>query len=259
MESDKASLAGWLLGPYGEAASYGPHRARRPGVSSPTVLHHTTPQNIDDLVTMTRTVAIASLDAARPGIDDLVDLLPRVVQVLPAQDAYGHRGFMAIDEVRMRLVDRVLALIVADYLTRPDDFAVARGPGSPARAIDPFIELDSREERGVAEWEHPAGGSSAFISALFSFIRNQLGSVLQAVLGWSVTLFSGDSSFKQKVLAGILVASLLWPLLVTGIFVPSVAAWAFTATPIHKFVGPGVFAWFRSCWRSSCLPESGSP
>ena len=56
-----------------------------------------------------------------------------------------HRGFIAIDEVRMRPVDRVLALIVADYLTRPDDFAGAGG--SHTGPTDPYIELDSREER----------------------------------------------------------------------------------------------------------------
>jgi hypothetical protein len=45
----------------------------------------------------------------------------------------------------MRPVDRVLALIVADYLTRPDDFAGAGG--SHTGPTDPYIELDSREER----------------------------------------------------------------------------------------------------------------
>lgn len=126
MDPDKVSLSAWLVGPYEEALCFAPRRIRRTRPDSTSVEHHTAPSNIEDLVTMSKTVVIAALAAARRGIDDLVALLPPVVRVVPAHDVYGNHGFIPIDEARMRLADRALALLVADYLTRPEDFRPSR-------------------------------------------------------------------------------------------------------------------------------------
>jgi hypothetical protein len=144
MDPDKVSLSAWLVGPYREATCFGPRRVRRTRPDAPSGQHHTTPANIEDLVTMTRTVVITALEAAQHGVDDLVELLPPVVQVEPAHDVYGNRGFIPIDGARMRLVDRVLALLVADYLTRPGDFQPNRSPISGTNLTKPWMELDLR-------------------------------------------------------------------------------------------------------------------
>jgi hypothetical protein len=146
MDPDKPSLSAWLEGPYHEATGFGPRRMRSARPDSPSVEHHTTPTNIEDLVTMTKTVVIAALAAARRGIDDLIELLPPVVQVVPAHDVYGNHGFIPVDEARMRLVDRVLALLVADYLTRPNDFRPNRLPISGLHPTNPWLDLDLRDD-----------------------------------------------------------------------------------------------------------------
>jgi hypothetical protein len=145
MGPDKVALSAWLVGPYREATSFGPRRFHRAHLV-PTGVHYTTATNIRDLVTMARTVVVAALAAARRGIDDLVELLPPVVQVAPAHDMYGNHGFVPVDEARMHLVDRVLALLVADYLTRPDHFQPGRPAISGTHSTDPWMDVGLRTE-----------------------------------------------------------------------------------------------------------------
>jgi hypothetical protein len=151
LKPDKASLSAWLLGPYREATCFGPRRIS--SSSSPhhhaasPALHHTTPTNIEDLITMTKTTVFAALEAARLGVDALVEMLPPVVEVVPAHDVYGNHGFVPVDEARMRLVDRVLGLLVADYLTRPDDYVPNRPPISGTHSTKPWMDLGLRHDR----------------------------------------------------------------------------------------------------------------
>ena len=134
MEPDEPSLADWLSGPYREATCFVPRRARGqrpqppPGVTPLTTTR--------DLITVARGTVIAALDAAHRGNEDLLGLLPPIVHVEPAHDAGGNHGFVPIDGANMRLVDRVLALLLADYLTRPDDYRRNRHRGlNPAPSI----------------------------------------------------------------------------------------------------------------------------
>ncbi|HEX8795668.1 MAG TPA: phage holin family protein [Polyangiaceae bacterium] len=84
----------------------------------------------------------------------------------------------------------------------------------------------------------------AILSALIAWIGNRLSTLLQAVLGWSVTaLFGSLPSAKQTALSGALILSLLWPLTIAGIFFPPLAAWAFAFLPVHKWLGPAVVRW----------------
>jgi hypothetical protein len=146
MGPDKRSLSAWLVGPYREATSFGPTRVHLPHFRAPSHVHHTAPANIEDLVTMAQTVVTAALEAARRGVDDLVELLPPVVQVRPAHDVYGNHGFIPVDEPRMHLVDRVLAMLVADYLTRPDDYQPSRPPISGTHSTNPWMDSGLRRD-----------------------------------------------------------------------------------------------------------------
>lgn len=79
----------------------------------------------------------------------------------------------------------------------------------------------------------------AILSALFSFLGKKAGDILSAVLGWSVTaLFGRLSKGRQTAFAGMLLASLVWPAITIGIFVPSVTAWSLAAAPVDRWVGP---------------------
>lgn len=130
MEPDELSLSGWLAGPYREATSFGPRRtpSQRPHDSvDPRLLPGT---DIPNLVTTAKTLVNSALGAAQRGIDDLLQHLPPIVHVETAHDAQGSHGFIAVDEANMRLVDRVLALLVVDYLTRPSDYLPNRHPFS---------------------------------------------------------------------------------------------------------------------------------
>lgn len=67
---------------------------------------------------------------------------------------------------------------------------------------------------------------------------------MQAVLGWSVTaLFGRLPSMKQTALSVALLMSLVWPLTIVGVFVPSVSAWAFAFVPLHKWLGARIVRW----------------
>jgi hypothetical protein len=84
----------------------------------------------------------------------------------------------------------------------------------------------------------------ALSTALFAYLGRQLSTLLQAVLGWSVTaLFGRLPSMKQTALTVALLLSLLWPIAVVGVFVPAVSAWAFAFLPLQKWLGEGVVRW----------------
>ena len=63
------------------------------------------------------------------------------MHVRPAHDVYGNHGFVPLDQARMRLPDRVLALLVADYLTRPDDFQSDLPRISGTHSTNPLLDL----------------------------------------------------------------------------------------------------------------------
>jgi len=120
MAADELSLSQWLAGPYREATCFGPPRARS---QHPHPTPSLTPlPSVEDAVKNAKTAIVAALGAAQHGIDELVALLPPIVHVEPAHDALGNHGFIPIDRANMHLADRVLALLVADCLSRPHDY-----------------------------------------------------------------------------------------------------------------------------------------
>jgi len=78
----------------------------------------------------------------------------------------------------------------------------------------------------------------AILTALFSLIGKQVGKIVQAIFGWAITaLFGRLPSAQQNALSAALIASIAWPLLVIGAFLPGVAAWALAFLPLHKWLG----------------------
>ena len=79
----------------------------------------------------------------------------------------------------------------------------------------------------------------AVISLLLSFIGRKIGSIIQAIFGWSVTaLFGKLPPKKQLAVTVALVLSIAWPLFVIGLFFPAVAGWALAFSPLESWVGP---------------------
>lgn len=79
----------------------------------------------------------------------------------------------------------------------------------------------------------------AVISLLLSFIGRKIGSIIQAIFGWSVTaLFGKLPAKKQLAVTVALVLSIAWPLFVIGLFFPAVAGWALAFLPLESWFGP---------------------
>jgi hypothetical protein len=84
------------------------------------------------------------------------------------------------------------------------------------------------------------------LSALLSLLSRKVGDLLQAIFGWSITgLFGRLPVSKQRALSVAVLLSVAWPVLLTGIFFPGVAAWAITLVPLHDWVGASVL---RGIW-----------
>lgn len=126
LSPDKRSLSEWLLGPYLEATGFAPrHHASvpsRPESEPPPGPLMGVAELMEDAKFAVREAMSAALGPQ--GSEKLIRLLPPVVHVMAAHDIYGGHGFIPMDLARTRLTDRVLSLVVADYLTRPDDFVV---------------------------------------------------------------------------------------------------------------------------------------
>jgi hypothetical protein len=155
MAPDDLSLSQWLAGPYREATCFGPRPARSQRPSAPPGVTPLT--TVEDLVKTAKTVVVAALGAAQRGIDELVSVLPPIVHVEPAHDALGNRGFIPIDGANMHLADRVLALLVADCLSRPNDYLPNRHPLSGHDVAKPWMDVGP----GSAAATAPSGFGSS--------------------------------------------------------------------------------------------------
>jgi hypothetical protein len=140
LEASKPALVGWLRGPYRAATRFGPRRLGTPSEHEPAT---SGPLGLEAIIVGAQAEVASALRATltSPGAEALVRRLPPFVQIVAARDIYGASGFIPIDARRGRLADRVLALILSDYLTRPDDF-LARPPAAGS-ARSPELRADT--------------------------------------------------------------------------------------------------------------------
>lgn len=116
MDAQPRALEQWLARPYREAMRF--------GASTRALSLGTEETDVSILEAQRATVGV--IEAAASGARTLTDLLPSRVHVVRAQDRDGGRGFLPIDVPGASLFDKVLALALADYLTRPADFLTYR-------------------------------------------------------------------------------------------------------------------------------------
>ncbi len=130
---DKLALSQWLIGSYRRAVSFAPkafhtpapHASRFGSVEHPalsSVVEHAQ-QVLDTAITR----------ASEPGAEALLALMPEIIDVVPVHDTFGGRGFAPQDASNAKLATRVMTLLLADYLTRADDYVAKRGPGKARR------------------------------------------------------------------------------------------------------------------------------
>ena len=118
MPPSKLELATWLRGSYRRATSFVPHSLRSlTPREQPLADGH-----ISDVIHHAQCAARQAIAATlSPGAEGLARTLPPVLKLAEISDAHGGVGFAAVDQPCC-LADRVLALIVAEYLTRPEEF-----------------------------------------------------------------------------------------------------------------------------------------
>jgi hypothetical protein len=120
----RRELARWLVGPYAQAVA-ATRGLRTSGLRRAVVHRPLDEAVVADLLVEARTQIVSVLrgswswthdaEAARACIDEGL--------VAGICDEASELGFAPVDNVGMRLVDRVRSLFIADYLTRPADYA----------------------------------------------------------------------------------------------------------------------------------------
>lgn len=120
----KRELAQWLVGPYAQAA--GATRALRHSGMRRAVTHRPLDEaDVTELLTNARREILDVLRNAWTWPADPGFARARVDEGLVAGivDETSELGYAPVDAPGMRLVDRVRSLFIADYLTRPGDYA----------------------------------------------------------------------------------------------------------------------------------------
>ena len=111
MRADPGDLGQWLVGPYREATRFaaGVRSSARRSESAGSIL-------------AAQRKSARVIDAASRGSEALVRELPQVVHIRPAHDRFGGRGFIPFDVAGAPLIDKAVALALADYFSRPEEF-----------------------------------------------------------------------------------------------------------------------------------------
>lgn len=91
----------------------------------------------------------------------------------------------------------------------------------------------------------------AIFSVLLSFIGKKIGTIVQAIFGWSVTaLFGRLPKKKQMAVTVALALSIAWPVFLLGLFLPGVSGWLLAILPLEKWLGATVL---RIVWAALAL------
>lgn len=171
-ESDrwgKAELAMWLMGPYAMVAHYAPTYAqRRSGEAmrhAPPLLREIDARMVERVIATARAEVMEALDGTTDA-QGALDFALRMIAagfVARCMDLRGTSGWVPTTDAR-RLADRVLSLLAADYLARPntDDSGLALWTSGSTFDEDvygadgPMSGVARRQGcRGLASWRRP--------------------------------------------------------------------------------------------------------
>jgi hypothetical protein len=120
LQRDKASLAQWLSGPYrSHVVMLARSRTQRMGAAS------VVPGALERLMDRTRLEVGVGLLRARDAEDSVSFGFHALSAglVYRCQDSRGEQGWVPVAHPRMRLAERVLSLVAADFLLRPELYA----------------------------------------------------------------------------------------------------------------------------------------
>lgn len=91
----------------------------------------------------------------------------------------------------------------------------------------------------------------AILTALLSAMSRKLGSLIQALMGWSVAALFGQLSPPKRLMISIaMILSVLWPIFVIGVIFPVAATMVIAFIPIREMVSAGVI---RAVWTALAL------
>lgn len=119
----RRELARWLVGPYARAVA--PSRAARSGMRRATRTTALEERTIVELLRRTHAVLLDGLRAAATWRRDAAFAREMIDEgfVVGLVDDESAIGYAPVDAFDMRLVDRVRSLFLADFLTRPEEYA----------------------------------------------------------------------------------------------------------------------------------------
>jgi hypothetical protein len=120
----RRELARWLIGPYARAVAA--TRTLRGSGTRLAVVHRPLDEaTVEELLVTARGEVLDVLRGVWSWTHDSAAIRRYIEEGLIAgiSDDQSSLGFAPVDGARMRLVDRVRSLFVADYLTRPADYA----------------------------------------------------------------------------------------------------------------------------------------
>jgi hypothetical protein len=121
MPVDPTDLEQWFAGAYREATRF-----------ATNVLSVARRREDSSSILAAQRKAARIIHAASRGSDALVGELPTVVHIRPAHDRFGGRGFVPFDVPGTALLGKAVALALADYFTRPDEFLSDEYAGAAA-------------------------------------------------------------------------------------------------------------------------------
>ncbi len=86
----------------------------------------------------------------------------------------------------------------------------------------------------------------AILTALLSALSRKIGSLIQALMGWSVAALFGRLTPRKRLMVSIaMILSVMWPLFVIGVFFPAAAALVIAFVPIKDWFSQGII---RTVW-----------
>jgi hypothetical protein len=120
----RRELARWLVGPYARATA-ATRSLRLSGMRRAVMHRPLAEETIEELLQTARAEIIEVLRGVWSWTHDARAVRACIDEGLVAGivDDASDLGFAPVDHARMRLIDRVRSLFVADYLTRPGDYA----------------------------------------------------------------------------------------------------------------------------------------